>query len=102
MGRGQDGEEEVNYRQAIEHMELIHVVEGLLVVHGPFCQKISYHLENDVSPHGKTLGGENNWVQVELGMRIGKQTLYEWNCYVNAVVLMNSSATWALTPGAQA
>ena len=56
-----DGEEEVNYRQAIEQTELniIHVGKGVMAVHGPFSQKISYPLENNASPHCKFLGGEN-------------------------------------------
>ena len=57
-----DREEEVNYRQAIEQTgaDYILVGKGLLAVHGPFCQKISYPLENNASPHCKILGGENN------------------------------------------
>ena len=72
----------------------------------PSCQKISYHLKNDVSSHAKILGRENTRVQTELRIKIGtcgihKHNLYKWNWSINALVFVNSSATWAPTRGAQ-
>lgn len=54
------------------------------------CQKISYHLKNDVSSHAKILGRENNRVQTELRIKIGtniigEQNLYKWNWSTNCL-----------------
>jgi hypothetical protein len=67
------------------------------------CQKISYHLKNDVSSHAKILGRDINRVQTglrtKIGTRgIGKHNSYKWNWSIDALVFVNSSATsWAPT-----
>ena len=68
-----DREDEVNYRQAIEQTEpnIIRVGKGLLAVHGPLCQEISYLevLNIICPPHEPTSVGPRalSLQEVELG-----------------------------------